>query len=495
MTTIATDDNSLKPAVPLKRWISAQSPKTVLGHKAIIEFLRVVVGSGEETILTKHMANEILDAVEEKGQVLVAPPVTMERQISQFSENESKLGRKISFRDLAIAVKHMSGEKKYVAARGRRRSSISDGLSIASIESLLMDFEIEEGSELAEEVTHFDNVTSPEFNILSVCDKVGGDSNTNSRALEIVGYSILIHYSLIDKLRLDPIVLKNYLKAVGTAYNEVPYHNAAHGADVMQTMAANLKASPKFLEALSDESLFAALIGACVHDVGHPGENNLFLDKTEHELALRYNDQSILENYHISYSMELMQKNTNCNILKGFTKESKRAYRKILIHCILETDLAKHGAALKKLNLELNIAASKDEKLDACKEENHIKCLGLLMHCCDISNPAKEWSIYRKWTNRIVKEFNNQYDKEEKLGVSHGFYNPKTPLPEFQIGFINFMVLPFYVEVNNVEGLDLSKPLFHLNKNLQAWKLQLVGRSIRSLSSASNINLKSDVKT
>ena len=60
--------------------------------------------------------------------------------------------------------------------------------------------------------------------------------------------------------------------------------------------------------------------------------------------------------------------------------------------------------------------------------------------------------------------------------------------------FIN-MVLPFYVAVNNVEGLDLSKPLFHLNKNLQAWKLQLVGRSIRSLSSASNINLKSNVKT
>ena len=68
-----------------------------------------------------------------------------------------------------------------MAARGRRRSSISDGLSIASIESLLMDFEIEEGSELAEEVTHFDNVASPEFNILSVCDKVGGDINTNSR--------------------------------------------------------------------------------------------------------------------------------------------------------------------------------------------------------------------------------------------------------------------------------------------------------------------------
>ena len=43
----------------------------------------------------------------------------------------------------------------------------------------------------------------------------------------------------------------------------VPCHNAAHSADVMQTMASNLYASPDFLASLSDEALFAGLMAAC----------------------------------------------------------------------------------------------------------------------------------------------------------------------------------------------------------------------------------------
>eukprot|EP00943_MAST-04B_sp_MAST-4B-sp1_P007405 g7405.t1 len=490
MSSIVTDFEPLEPAPVTKRWRSAQSPRTLLGHSKLINFLRSAVNKEDgDTYLSKEMANEMLRTVLEREHAFVAP-ISMERQISEFSETESKLGRNISFRNLAVAVNHMSGKRRHVNTKGRRRSALSDGISVASIESLMSDFDIEKGSELAEELTHIDNITSPDFNVLALCDKVGGDSNSNSKALEIVGYSILLHYSLVEKLSLNNTVVKSYLNAVGNAYNKVPYHNAAHGADVMQTMASNIKASPEFLGALSDETLFAGLMAACVHDVGHPGKNNLFLDKTDDELALRYNDQSILENYHISYSMELM-KRPGCDILSSYSKEKKRNYRKILIHCILETDLAKHRDTLNQLNEDLETAASKPEiqYIDAAESKNHVRCLGLLLHCCDISNPAKKWQIYRKWTDKIVTEFNNQYEEEEKLGITHGFYNPETPLPEFQIGFINFLVLPFYVAVNCVKGINLDTPLFELNKNLQAWKLQLVGRSIRLRSTAPSENV------
>ena len=52
------------------------------------------------------------------------------------------------------------------------------------------------------------------------------------------------------------------------------------------------------------------------------------------------------------------------------------------------------------------------------------------------------------------------------------------------------MVIPFYVAVDSIEGINLGVPLFQLNKNLQKWKLQLVARSIRSLSSTEKESLQ-----
>jgi len=47
---------------------------------------------------------------------------------------------------------------------------------------------------------------------------------------------------------------------------------------------------------------------------GHTGVNNDFLIKTRHELALTYNDQSPLENFHLAASTRLIQDAHNCFI-------------------------------------------------------------------------------------------------------------------------------------------------------------------------------------
>ena len=112
---------------------------------------------------------------------------------------------------------------------------------------------------------------------------------------------------------------------------------------------------------------------------------------------------------------------------RSFDKSQKREYRKILIHCILETDLAKHQSTLNDLNEDLSIARDNEDEpcLDASLPKNHVRCLALMLHCCDISNPTKEWHIYREWTDKIVAEFNDQYAEEERRNIAHGFYNPK----------------------------------------------------------------------
>lgn len=45
------------------------------------------------------------------------------------------------------------------------------------------------------------------------------------------------------------------------------------------------------------------------------------------------------------------------------------------------------------------------------------KALSLVLHCCDISHPAKRWDLHRQWTERLLEEFFRQGDEERQLGI------------------------------------------------------------------------------
>ena len=70
------------------------------------------------------------------------------------------------------------------------------------------------------------------------------------------------------------------------SYQDVPYHNCLHGADVLQAMHALLNLAPTFDDALDDDVVLVTLLACLSHDVGHPGLTNNFLVETGHELAM-----------------------------------------------------------------------------------------------------------------------------------------------------------------------------------------------------------------
>lgn len=57
---------------------------------------------------------------------------------------------------------------------------------------------------------------------------------------------------------------------------------------------------------LSDLEIAAFYIAAAGHDLAHPGVSNVFLTNTKAELAETYNDISVLENFHASSLIKLL---------------------------------------------------------------------------------------------------------------------------------------------------------------------------------------------
>ena len=77
----------------------------------------------------------------------------------------------------------------------------------------------------------------------------------------------------------------------------------------------------------------SALFAAAIHDVDHPGLTNQFLINTSSELALMYNDESVLENHHLAVAFKLLQ-NPDCDIFVNLSKKQRQTLRKMVIDMV-----------------------------------------------------------------------------------------------------------------------------------------------------------------
>merc|ERR1719330_876853 len=162
----------------------------------------------------------------------------------------------------------------------------------------------------------------------------------------------------------DAVVMATFLESVEGAYIKTcPYHNWFHAIDVTHGVYRLMRVNAG--EAyLSSTERYALLVSAICHDVGHPGLNNTFLIETSHELALRYNDKSPLENMHCARLFEFVSAQT-CNIFSNLQKQQFQEVRKTCIEAILHTDNAQHFAMIKEVQMMYEVNS---EVLDASRE-------------------------------------------------------------------------------------------------------------------------------
>ena len=267
-----------------------------------------------------------------------------------------------------------------------------------------------------------------DFNIFEL-DEVLGKKTSIYMATEILN-----HFSFVQNGEVPQKILKNFINEIVEHYDRINaiYHNDIHAGDVMQTsfvvfIQGNLQEKMK----LGELDFFAMLVAALCHDYKHPGTNNLFQINTRSKFAMRYNDISVLENYHLAQSFKVILRD-EFNILKNFTPEEK----------VLSS--AKAKADLYGIVKGNNFEKCFDDENVAKLFEAQQCILDMIIHTADISNAGKPPLISEAWTKRVYDEFFIQGDMEKKLGlpVSNFCDRETTNVNKAMIGFIQFVVGP-----------------------------------------------------
>ena len=135
-------------------------------------------------------------------------------------------------------------------------------------------------------------------------------------------------------------------------YNIVSYHNFSHAFSVFLLLFQCFERSEKLVANFSAFEVFVVYFSALCHDLNHPGTNSLYEIKRKSDLALLYNNESVLENMHISQVYRMLRDNEKVDIISGLKSPVQRErMKKLLNKLIVSTDFQLHSKNLKELSL------------------------------------------------------------------------------------------------------------------------------------------------
>ena len=110
---------------------------------------------------------------------------------------------------------------------------------------------------------------------------------------------------------------------------------------------------------------FALLLAALCHDIDHSGRTNAFEVNSYSNLALKYNDESVLENHHSALTFKILCEE-KYNVLCNLEETDWKYLRKYMISNILHTDMKKHFESLGQFDAKMDDFMANPEAL--CKK-------------------------------------------------------------------------------------------------------------------------------
>lgn len=304
-----------------------------------------------------------------------------------------------------------------------------------------------------------DSCQDLEFDVFDLQTKSDGNE------LYVLGMHIMNKDTYMEEFKIDKRKLQKFLFSVQNSYNPVAYHNQTHATDLTQTLYYFMHSCDvRDICKLTRMEEMTMLLAGFMHDIDHPGFSNSFLINTAAPLAIRYNDKSVLENYHVAMGFKIMKGNEQCDIFENLSMRKNRDIRKQMVELILGTDMAHHFQKMYSLHDRV----SQDDFEPAGKDKK--MATEFLFHMADISNTSKPWPVCKKWIDMLFIEFFNQGDKEKELGLQVSYLMDRTTVnvAESQDGFINKIVKPGFTILQKFVP-DLSQNLNYLEGNIEKW--------------------------
>ncbi|XP_054478959.1 cAMP-specific 3',5'-cyclic phosphodiesterase 4C [Anoplopoma fimbria] len=301
---------------------------------------------------------------------------------------------------------------------------------------------------------------------------------SGSRPLTVTMYTIFQERDLLKSFKIPADTFVTFMMTLEDHYHaDVAYHNNIHAADVVQSTHV-LLSTPALEAVFTDLEILAALFASAIHDVDHPGVSNQFLINTNSELAMMYNDSSVLENHHLAVGFKLLQED-NCDIFQNLSKKQRQSLRKMVIDMVLATDMSKHMNLLA--DLKTMVETKKVTSLGVLLLDNYsdrIQVLQNMVHCADLSNPTKPLELYRNWTDRIMVEFFTQGDRERDKGmeISPMCDKQNASIEKNQVGFIDYIVHPLWETWADLVHPDAQEILDTLEDNRE-WYQSMIPHS------------------
>ena len=283
-----------------------------------------------------------------------------------------------------------------------------------------------------------------EFNIWNIGEKM----------LINLANDIFNNMSVGQTLGAKPGEVENFLNKAVHGHKFNPFHNFRRACDCLQFVAMILQnASPD----ISPFEKLGVVFAALLHDVDHPGTNNLFQVKTSSQLALTYNDRKVLENNSASVGSRMVQESFSFSIDDANFTLLRQTY----LNCVLRTDISK---CLKFIGRILS------QEMNWKNAEHRQNALALLTLMSDLAFAIRPWDVAGYWYGMMRDEQLQQGDMQRRLNIEvPDLMNRTKQIPQIEIYRTHFkvIVMPVFQAGARIfpqfEGMFMTA----LQKNLQ----------------------------